>query len=375
MDTENRFHILLIDDEPNLLLGLKVMLERDGYQVSSAGNGTEGLKRAIEENPDLILCDVMMPPPNGFELRELLNRHPRTAAIPFIFLTARTDRSDRLLGLEGGADDYITKPFDRIELLARVKAVLRRAEKGRQRGILEKDDELERMRREISHNLGHELRTPLTVLLWTLELALHEKFSDRPEERASFVRQALGSAQQLHLLIEDMMTLNDLDRNELGSLRARVDLTQNFEHPIREWCQHWTEKQLKVEISIDPAVILNAPQQAFKRAVLHLLDNACKFSPAQGLIQVQLLANGNGGCRLLIQDQGPGIAPEAREKVFERFYQLSQGLNRQFGGMGVGLTVARAIAQRLGGGVRILDSEQGCLVEMLIAPGSEGSAH
>jgi DNA-binding response OmpR family regulator len=126
--------ILLIDDEPNLLLGLAAIMQRAGYLVYKAGNGSEGLRLAQEQLPDIIVSDVMMPPPNGLELRKRLSQDSTTAQIPFIFLTARLAQGDRLAGLEVGADDYITKPFNREELVARVAAVLRRQEIGRQQG-------------------------------------------------------------------------------------------------------------------------------------------------------------------------------------------------------------------------------------------------
>lgn len=126
--------ILLIDDEPNLLTGLAAIMQRAGYLVYTAHNGIDGLRLAQENLPDVIISDVMMPPPNGFELRKRLSQNPETSTIPFIFLTARLAQGDKLAGLQAGADDYITKPFNRDELLARVAAVLRRQEIGRQLG-------------------------------------------------------------------------------------------------------------------------------------------------------------------------------------------------------------------------------------------------
>jgi DNA-binding response OmpR family regulator len=118
--------ILVIDDDDNLLFGLLAVMRREGYECISANNGKDGLRLAQERLPDLIISDVMMPPPNGFELRKQLSVNPKTIHIPFIFLTARASQGDKIFGLEAGADDYITKPFDRGELVARVRAVLRR---------------------------------------------------------------------------------------------------------------------------------------------------------------------------------------------------------------------------------------------------------
>ncbi len=121
--------VLLIDDELSLLTVLSNILKRSGYDVITAANGNKGIDQAKQQLPDIIICDVMMPFPNGFRVRETLSENPETASIPFIFLTARTAKGDTIYALKSGADDYITKPFDRGELLARIEAVLRRSNK------------------------------------------------------------------------------------------------------------------------------------------------------------------------------------------------------------------------------------------------------
>jgi len=117
--------ILVIEDEPQMLLGLRDNLELEGYEVQTAGDGEEGLARASSFSPDLVILDVMLPKKNGFDVcRELRARSNTT---PIVMLTARSAETDKVLGLELGADDYVTKPFSITELLARVRAVLRRA--------------------------------------------------------------------------------------------------------------------------------------------------------------------------------------------------------------------------------------------------------
>ncbi len=126
--------ILIIDDEPALRLGLAAKIKRQGYTVVTASDGSDGMQKAKEVLPDLILSDVMMPPPNGFELRRLMSEDPQLASIPFIFLTARSGVDDRVTSIREGADDYITKPFVTDELLARIEAVLRRVKAAQARG-------------------------------------------------------------------------------------------------------------------------------------------------------------------------------------------------------------------------------------------------
>jgi len=122
--------ILVIEDDPDIALSLRLKLERDGgFSVATAEDGAAGLRLAIDQPPDLVLLDVNLPGMDGFEVCRHLRKNPVTAATPVIMLTARIDESDRVSGLDLGADDYITKPFSPKEALARIRAVLRRSER------------------------------------------------------------------------------------------------------------------------------------------------------------------------------------------------------------------------------------------------------
>ena len=120
--------VLVIDDEPELVKLLDYNLTKAGYLVLTAKDGESGLAAARRHTPDVIILDVMMPGLDGWEVCKRLRQDPATSALPILMLTAKADEGDRVLGLELGADDYVTKPFGVRELLARVKALLRRAE-------------------------------------------------------------------------------------------------------------------------------------------------------------------------------------------------------------------------------------------------------
>ncbi len=124
VEGQNRAKILVVEDEPNMVMGLRDNFEFEGYEVLTARDGVEGLQLALEESPDLVVLDVMMPRMSGLEVCKQLRT--QRASIPIIMLTARGQEVDKVVGLELGADDYVTKPFSIRELLARVKAVLRR---------------------------------------------------------------------------------------------------------------------------------------------------------------------------------------------------------------------------------------------------------
>jgi diguanylate cyclase (GGDEF)-like protein len=147
--------ILVVDDDPDIARFVEVNLRSAGYEVSVASDGEEALTRAAELRPDLVLLDVMMPRIDGFEVAQRLRRNPQTANTSIIMLTAKALSTDKVLGLTAGADDYIIKPFDPIELLARVKGTLRRAKEMRNLspltglpGNIRIQEEIERMVRE-----------------------------------------------------------------------------------------------------------------------------------------------------------------------------------------------------------------------------------
>jgi len=136
--------ILLVDDEQDLVWALRHSLSDEGYKVLAAGNGAEALALAQRKSPDLVILDIVMPGLDGLEVCRRLRRDPALAAVPILFLTVRNDIEDQVIGLDGGADDYLVKPFDVRELKARVRALLRRSQftTGEAHGIERQDSVL-----------------------------------------------------------------------------------------------------------------------------------------------------------------------------------------------------------------------------------------
>lgn len=360
--------MLLIDDDPKLLLGLKALMTIQGFEVFSTVDGNEGIRMAREQLPDIIICDVMMPKPDGFSIKRFLSNNAQTSAIPFIYLTARTFTADKIAGLQLGADDYVSKPFNADELISRVEAILRRGEIGHQRGVREMEDKLEQMRNSISTNLAHELRTPLTVIMANLTMAMREKFQGKTEDMNWYLESMLNSTQKLFKLTEDMILLNDIDQGKISSARIPIDLNNGFLRPIRDVAVRYQAKKLDVQVSMQEDMLLYASEADFSRAVFHLVDNACKFSPDGAQVVINLRRNGFGGCMLSIENEGPSIPVELRERVFERYYQIQQGDDRPFEGLGIGLTIAKAVAEAYGGSVAVKDSHTGCRVLLTLPP-------
>jgi signal transduction histidine kinase len=315
------------------------------------------MQKARDFLPDLIVSDVMMPPPNGFELRKLMARDPLLASIPFIFLTARTGLDDRVNGIRDGADDYITKPFDTEELLARMEALLRRVQREQARGRDEMREiatqDMEKLKNEILQNFHHEMRTPLTNIVMPLELILNNRF-ENPEEQAGFIRTALSNVDRLQSLVTDFILLTNIDHGNLNRIRQQI----NFKDHILIELQFVYELNGHGEIA--------APRREFTHVLVHLLDNAFKFCSVGGTVKLVIDRDTHGGAVITVENDGSSIPVELREKVFERYYQGSQGDSREHEGLGVGLFLARTIFQSLGGDVSVQDKQGMCRVQAVL---------
>jgi len=160
--------ILIVDDDPDIQRLLGYTLKQEGYETVVAVDGSEALKSWSRDKPDLILLDLMLPHMDGLEICRNLRSHPQTSDIPIIMITAKAEESDRIVGLEMGADDYITKPFSPREVLARVKAILRRLEKPKAKEVRQEYGgiALDTSRHEVSYKgKSHSLTTKEFKLL------------------------------------------------------------------------------------------------------------------------------------------------------------------------------------------------------------------
>ncbi|NWF63807.1 MAG: hybrid sensor histidine kinase/response regulator [Chloroflexi bacterium] len=367
--------LLIVEDEASIRMGLSAAMSRRGYRVITAENGRDAIYKAEENHPDLIISDVMMPVVDGFEMKKLLNANPALASIPLIYLTARTTLADRLTGIRGGGDDYIVKPFEVEELAARVEAVLRRTHAERirrhkQPGEFGQDD-LEKLRRELMQNFHHELRTPLNNVMMFLEIVATHKF-DKPEDQQEFIRIARSSGERLESLVSDIILLTDLDQGVINTMRQPINPDIHILQPIQRRLARYEEKSLKFVPLFSLEHEIKAPRHEFARAVLHLVDNAFKFSPKDGTVILKINSMGNGGAIIIIEDTGNGIPVALREKVFERYYQISQGATRAYEGLGLGLAIARSVFRMAGGDVKILDSAKGCCVQATLPEPGDG---
>jgi signal transduction histidine kinase len=366
--------ILVVDDTPEIQELLQIHLETEGYQVLVAGNGQEALAAVAAEAPDLILLDVLMPVMDGYEVCRRLKADEETAFIPVVILTALQDLSHRLRGIELGADDFLTKPFNHLEVLTRVRSLLRvkglhdqvvatnrllEQRVAERTAALERAladlREMERLKSEFLSNISHELRTPLTPIKGYLPGLLREELGPL----TSLQRRALGhiaqSVDRLHRLIDDLLTFMQWESGEMGLALGGACVAKVVEEALARAAAGAEEKGVEVatEIGADLPQI-RGDAAALARALGHLVENAVKFTPKGGhvtvtarLVQPSPLPPGPPAPRqfveLAVRDTGIGIPSEAIPKIFERFYQADSSSTRQHGGTGLGLAIVKRI--------------------------------
>ncbi len=340
--------ILIIEDEEILRLTLADRLTMEGFRVQTAANGKEGLRLAKEHLPDLILCDIMMPEMDGYGVLRGLQLDAQTAAIPFIFLTAKADAPQVRAGMNLGADDYLSKPVAKGELLAAIRARLWKHSRQQEQA----SQEVEAARLGVVRKLPHELLTPLAGLLSAgQQLEAADPTQPVPEIR-ELGRVIRLAAERLHRTVRRFLLFAELEVAHQHP-EAQEKLRGTSYIPASAWVAAHAEFQaqqnsraadlqldlLDVDVVMDP--------NHFSELVSQLVDNAFKFSPPGSVVQVQLVVLPQGGCVLTVRDQGRGLTPDQVRRV-GAFRQFDTELWAQ-PGTGLGLAIVGRLASLYGG--------------------------
>jgi len=346
--------LLVVDDEERNRRLLVTMLEAEGHTTLEAGDGPRALEEARQSHPDLILLDVMMPGMDGFSVARILKADPATQAIPIVMVTALDDRDSRLEGLEAGAEEFVCKPVDRIELHARLRNLLKL--KGLMSELEQARDEAEAASRAKSaflSSMSHEIRTPLNAVLGFSELLLQEEgLSMRQQDYLQIINRA---GDHLLGLINEVLELARIEAGRASLALEPLDLHRLIEELGRLFQVRAEDKGIALEWQVDPGVppFVLADANKLRQILMNLLGNAIKFTES-GRVSLEVRAPGAPGeawpLRFDVKDTGPGIAPEGLERIFTAFEQTAAGAAK--GGAGLGLAISRQYARLMGGDLR-----------------------
>jgi DNA-binding response OmpR family regulator len=368
--------ILVVDDNPTNLDALSDYLTEFGITVLLKQDGKKALALIERRSLDLILLDIVMPEMDGFETCRRLKEFPETRDIPVIFMSALSDTVDKVKGFELGAVDYITKPFQYEEVLARVKAhlTIQNLQKDlqaknkklqemleRERKTLERERKfIEDLRLNLSISLPHELRTPLNGILGFSQLLTKPQGLPGPDQIIDYAQRIHKSGLRLNRLIENSLLYANLKLLRYTPKDRKMwqsDTSVHAESFITSVAQKKAEETQREEdliLELEPIIIRISPNN-FEKILIELLDNAFKFSQEGTRVHIRTTINGHL-CIVSITDQGRGMTEEQIENIgayvqFERKFYEQQGA-------GMGLIIAYLLAQ-LEGGVLSIDSKAG----------------
>lgn len=374
---EHRGTILVVDDNPSNVSLLFNTLEKNGYKVLIAHDGESALSRVVHIEPELILLDIMMPGLDGIQLCKLLKSNPKTIHIPIIFMTAVTDVDEKIRGFEAGGVDYITKPFQVEEVVARVAVhlkitklqnELKNANQLLEQRVRERTDELSkakdkaeevsRLKTALLGNLSHELRTPLNGIIGVGEV-LKSKIAD--QSLTEWIEMLLSSGSRLKDTLNSILRLSELEAGlnleELQPMNIS-EAVENKERIFRRWAE---VKNLDFSIQYkDTNALALLSRELFTEILYNLVNNAIKYT-SEGSVTVivdVIEQDGKMWSKIDVIDSGIGIAEDQIDLIFHEFRQGSEGVSRAFEGTGLGLTLSKKMANMMNGEI-LLESEVG----------------
>jgi signal transduction histidine kinase len=369
--------ILVVDDDPRNCRLLEGYLRSEGYGVRCAADGAEALEMAACTIPDVVLLDVMMPGMNGFEVCKELKARPDTRLTQVILVTALDGTPHRVEGLDGGADDYVTKPVRREEFMAKIRAVIRA-----RRLLLELEEarstlaernaklvELEALKVTLTQTLVHDLKNPLAALVGNLEL-LEAKADPKTATR---IARAKASGWRMHRMILDLM---DVARLEEGRLQLQPEAIDAHEMARSAACEAQdTVAHRGVRIELDPPegdCTVHADPSILRRILDNLIANAVAHSSSESTVRLAVHCR-EEGIELAVADQGPGIPAEHRERVFEKYARFESHEASGTANRGLGLTFCRLATEAHGGTIWVEDAPGGGALFRVLLPAFEGS--
>ena len=351
MSAPTSHKVLIVDDVTKNIQLVASFLKQSGYEINYALSGKAALKHVRKANFDLILLDVMMPEMDGFEVCQRLKENPDSKEIPIIFLTAKTDIDSITKAFQVGGVDYITKPFNKAELLARVKMHL---ESQLQKKHLK---ELNATKDKFFSIIAHDLRAPLNQMLALSELIQKEVEADKWTEVIRLSGHINDSAKSGSLLLENLL---EWSRSQTGSIKFNpevLDLSLITDEIMTLNEHNAAQKEITIKSKIGSDAVAYADRNMIKTVLRNLVSNSVKFTYRRGKIVLDVKKT-NGSITYSVKDTGIGLQKEDIKKLFRMDVNPKTIGNHQEKGTGLGLILCKEFVEANGGEIWV-ESEYG----------------
>lgn len=347
------YKILIVDDVVSNVLLLRILLTNEKFQICTASNGRECIEKAKTEHPDLILLDVMMPDINGFETAVILKEDPMTSGIPIIFLTALNTPSDLVHGFQVGASDFLTKPFNKEELIMRVMQQISLV--AVHRIIVRQNEELSRTisnRDKMYSVIAHDLRSPMASICMVLNLFVNAISPESiGQEMFSLIDKANRESEETYNLLDNLLKWTKSQTGRLNVVYQDFELNDVVPGVVDIFVMIAETKHIKLNCNLgDEKLIVHADNDMLKTVIRNFISNAIKFSNEGSTVDITVCREG-GFARISVRDHGVGISANRLESLFHSGETTYGTSNEE--GSGLGLLLCKDFARKNGGDVDV----------------------
>lgn len=377
----SRKKILVVDDTPMNVRLLVDLLGFHDYDVMTAASGQEALNEVNRNRPDLILLDVVMPEMTGYEVCRKVRERKDTAVLPIVMVTALDPGQERVNGIEAGADDFLTKPINKAELLARVRSLLRVKElhdtvqtqaaelaiwnKTLEHRVQEQTDqnqqlkEMDRLKSRFLAHVSHELRTPLTSIEGLADNMLEGLAGVLSEKQRQHLTRIKANGSRLARMITDLLDRSSIEAGKLELSLQEVPLAALASEVIEQVRPIALAKDQRLQLECDdPAITCWADADRLSQIMTNLVDNAIKYTSNGGAVVVRVTRESARFAKVTVADNGPGIPRDALPNIFDPFFRASQHARSRIKGLGLGLSIVKELVE-IHGGMISVQSEGG----------------
>ena len=343
------YKILIVDDVMSNVLLLKILLSNEKFQVCTANCGNACIEQAKKEHPDLILLDVMMPDINGFDTAVIMKKDEELKDIPIIFLTALNTPADLVKGFQVGANDFLTKPFNKEELVMRVMQQISLVAAKR---IIEKqNNELKATltnRDKMYSVIAHDLRSPMASIRMVLNLVVASVSPETVgQELYELLDKANRESEDVHDLLDNLLKWTKSQTGRLNVVLQDLDLNDIIPGVVEIFEIIAQTKHITLNLQkSDTPLVVNADNDMLKTVVRNFLSNAIKFSPENSSIDITMGVE-NDMAKVSVRDHGVGIAADRLESIFHKG-ETTYGTGGEEGS-GLGLQLCQDFAKKNGG--------------------------
>ncbi|MDI1481470.1 hybrid sensor histidine kinase/response regulator [Polyangium sp. y55x31] len=371
--------ILHIEDDPANRLLVRKLLQKAGHEVIDAADGLEGVRLAVSGMaPDLILVDLNIPGLDGFEVTLRLRGEPQLAGVPIVAITAEGDRET---SLAVGCDGFLQKPIDARSFASVIERYIQqgtrenmpvsagavRLRQQSQRIVQHLEEkvaelsranarlrELDAARTEFYRNISHELATPMTPIVGYVKLLLDEELGPLTRAQGKALRAMDDCVRRLRSLMDNLLDVTGLETGRMRFIHVDYDFLDTTRRAVAQVADNLAEARIHLVEDLPRGPLPGwGDAGRLQRAMVHLLENAAKFTPSGGTVGVRVARLASGHYELCVADTGPGIPPDQQQRIFDPFYQVDGSVTREHGGVGVGLAIARRTARGLGGELKL----------------------